>query len=298
MLTACQSLPRAFTSSLEPSEIETTSTPSYENHGRRDKQAREHTCQLQKQNDQQARLIAELRLNIEAEVEKSKLIRQSANKMVLQMESRELLIGRQDSDEAIYSRFRNLIGQIKTWSVPFAIIRQTARGCSMEAIEEFRKVCPGVPDLERFLHTPRNLRLIVRGYLGFAIANSLFRTVPYGPDPDRHEEDVWMNRELPHSSIPIEDSLCHPAREIHVHEYSTPCGTDTRPHGVDVWMNRDLAYSFASIENCLFKSSKVSDSFEYSATNSNSFRPKPHSQSGSARLEGIYSYADFQTGHI
>lgn len=185
-------------------------TPSNEYQGRGEKHLRERDHQLQQlqeQNDQQAKQISELISDIEKEVKKSEEIKQSADKMIYTMENRELSIGKQDSDEEIKFHFQSLIGQIRTWSIPFAQIRQDARAYSPEAIEEFRKVSPCISDFEHFLQTPKNLRLLVRGYVGFAIAESFFRTFPYAPGTWPPGKDVWMDRELAHGFASIETSL-------------------------------------------------------------------------------------------
>ncbi|KAK0512043.1 hypothetical protein JMJ35_005171 [Cladonia borealis] len=174
----------------------------------------ERNYQLREKIDQQAGLISKLRSDVEKEVEKCKEIKQSADRMAYAMEQKELSIGRQDSDLDIHTRFRSLVGQIKTWSVPFAQIHQDVRAYSAETIEEFRKVCPGVSDFERFLQTPRNLRLLVRGYVGLVVAGSLFRTIPYPADPRPRGEDVWMDRELAHSFASIEKSFFHSNRKL------------------------------------------------------------------------------------
>ena len=188
-------------------EDEDTVTPSYEYQDGEEKHLRERTYQLEERIDQQAKLISRLRSDIEKEVAKSIEIKQSADRMAYSMENKELSIGRQDSDEDIYTRFRSLIGQIKTWSVPFAHGHQEAGACSMETIEEFRKISPGVPDIRRFLRKPRNVRLLVRGYVGFVIAKSLCR------------QDVWMDKELAHSFASIENSLFHSSKDIHLFHY-------------------------------------------------------------------------------
>ena len=99
----------------------------------------------------------------------------------------------------------------------------------MEAIEEFGKISPGVSDFQRFLQTVENLRLLVRGYVGLAIAESLFRTIPYAPDPGSCGEDVWMNRELAHSFASIENSLFHSSKSYHVFDYSATDSNPSRP---------------------------------------------------------------------
>ena len=253
MLTVRQWSIRALTdwTRLGGSENEDNFTPSHEYRGGGEKHLRERTLQqLQAQNDQQARLISKLRSDIEKEVEKGKEIKQSADKMAYSVENKELLIGRQDSDEDIYSHFRSLVGQIKTWSVPFAQIHQDARAYSVETIEEFRKVSPGVSDFQRFLRKPKNLRLLVRGYVGFAIAENLFRTLPYAPDPGHHGEDVWMDRELAHSFASIENSLFHSSKKSHVFDYVAIISNPSRPksHFPSGSARLESSYSDADIE--------------------------------------------------
>ena len=170
-------------------------------------QLQEHIHRLELQNDQHVRKISELQATIRSEVEKGKKIKESANKMAYAMESKELFVGRQDSDDVIYSRFQSLIGQIKTWSVPFAQDRAIARDYPQASIDEFCKVAPSVSDFQRFFRTPKNLRLFMRGFVGLAMAESLFRTLPYGPHPVSYGEDVWMDRELAHSVASVENSL-------------------------------------------------------------------------------------------
>ena len=214
---------------LSGSENEDTFYPSSEYQGGGEEPLPELTYQLREQTEQQARLISKLRSDVEKEVEKCKEIKQSADKMAYAMEKKELPIGRQDSDLDIYTRFRSLVGQIKTWSIPFAQIQQEARAYSVETIEEFRKVSPGVLDFKRFLQTPRNLRLLVRGYVGLAIAENIFRTTPYASDLGSQREDVWMDRELAHSFASIENRLFHSSKKSHVFKYVAVISNPSRP---------------------------------------------------------------------
>ena len=181
--------------------------PSGEYDTHTEAQLQEQVRHLQGQNERQARLISELYATIRNEIENGKKIKESANKMAYAMESKELFVGRQDSDDIIYSRFKSLIGQIKTWSVPFAQERPDTREYSVSNIEEFRKVAPCFSDFDRFIQAPKNLRLFVRGYVGLAMAEMLFRTLPHGPHPASYGEDVWMDKELAQSVASIETSL-------------------------------------------------------------------------------------------
>ena len=170
--------------------------------------------------------------------------------MVYSMEMKELSIGRQENDEDIYSRFRSLVGQIKTWSVPFAQIHQDAQAYSEETIEEFRKFSSGVSDFQRFLQKRRNLRFLVRGYVGLATAESLFRTIPYAPNLGSRGEDVWMDRELAHSFASIENSLFHSSKNSHVFDYLAINSIPSRPrsHSRSGFSRLESSYSDADIE--------------------------------------------------
>lgn len=163
---------------------------------------------LQHENEQQARIISELQNDLNHEIENSRKIKESANKMAFAMESKEIFIGPQASDDVIYSRFQSLLGQIKTWSIPFARDLTTiSEDLSLINLQEFQKVAPAVSDLPRFLQVPKNARLFVRGYVSLAMAESLFRTFPNEPHPGSDAEDVWMDKEVAHSVFLIENNL-------------------------------------------------------------------------------------------
>ena len=138
------------------------------------------------------------------------------------MENKELFVGRQDSDEAIYTRFYTLINQIKKWSLPFA-----QRGeprlqgdYSAATIDHIRRVAPMIVDVQsfaEFLETPKNMRLFVRGYVGFAVADHLFRSLPHnshGLPVDFHGVDVWMDEQLAQSLSILERPLLYAGKLI------------------------------------------------------------------------------------
>ena len=234
---------------LDPSEFENENA-SNEYHGRGKKHLRDRIQQLQEQNDQQARAISRLRSDIEKEIQKGKEIKQSAVQMAFAWENKELQIGRQASDEDIYSRFLSLVLQIETWSVPFAQVRQNAQDYSVEAIEEFRQVAPGVSDFQCFLQTPKNLRLVVRGCVGLAMTECLFRTIRYGPHSGPHGKDIWMDKELAHSFASIENSLFQSSKNSHVFGYVAISSNPSRPkpHFLSGFARLESSYSDADIE--------------------------------------------------
>ena len=128
--------------------------------------------------------------------------------------SKELFVGRQDSDDIIYSRFQTLVGQIKTWSVPFAQGQPNLQGdISTAATEYIRRVAPGIVDKRSFeglLERPKNIRLFVRGYVGSVMADTLFRTLPHGTPGSCSRfsgTDVWMNGRLVQPVSVLEETL-------------------------------------------------------------------------------------------
>lgn len=48
---------------------------------------------------------------------------------------------------------------------------------------------------ERFLGTPKNMRLFVHGYVGFAMAENLFRSLSHD-SVGFHGADIWMDKKL------------------------------------------------------------------------------------------------------
>ena len=102
---------------------------------------------LQAQNDEYARNIADLRRDLSIEVEKNGKNKESANKMAYAIENKDLYLGHQDSDDAVYTRFKILIGQIKTWSVPFAQDRPPSPfKFTPEMSDDLRNVAPAAKD--------------------------------------------------------------------------------------------------------------------------------------------------------
>lgn len=166
---------------------------------------------------QQEKVIHYLQGNLKIEIENSRKIKESANKMHHAMKSKELFVGRQDSDDIIYSRFQTLVGQIKTWSIPFAQGRVNIPGeFSREAINHIRRVLPLIEsknDLEEFLETPKHMRLFVRGYVGFAMADYLFRSLPHAY-AGFHDTDVWMNQHLVQPVATLEETLLRADRDL------------------------------------------------------------------------------------
>ncbi|MCJ1428893.1 hypothetical protein MMC29_006804 [Sticta canariensis] len=146
---------------------------------------------------------------------KSQSIKESADKMAFAMESKDLFVGRQDSDDVVVSRFRLLVGQIKTWSLPFAAQQKSVRRIDLSGFmaQDLHRVAPGTSDLQRSLQTLKSARLFVRGWVGLTISDMLFRTLPSGEHVGSQGKDIWMDREIAHSFLTIENRLFHTDRK-------------------------------------------------------------------------------------
>ena len=169
----------------------------------------EHIHNLRAANEEQGKIIADLRNKLQTESANKKSVKESANKLALAMESKDLFVGRQDSDDVVISRFGLLLGQLKTWSVPFADQAKLAAKIDISAAnaEDLCRVAPEVSDLGRFLQTPKNARLFVRGWASLAMSEMLFRTLPSGTHMGSPAEDIWVDRNIAKSFIMIENSL-------------------------------------------------------------------------------------------
>ena len=131
------------------------------------------------------------------------------------MESKDLILGRQESDDTVYPLFQIVLGQMKTWSAPFAQDRPPSNfEFAADVIEDFQKVAPAVTDFPRFLQNQKDMRLFVRGYVSLAIGHMLFRTLPTGTHLGSGGHDIWMNRKLAHGVVRIENSLFYAAKSI------------------------------------------------------------------------------------
>ena len=147
---------------------------------------------------------------------KSQSIKESADKMAFAMESKDLFVGRQDSDDVVVSRFRQLVGQSKTWTVHFAAQEKMVGRIDLSGFmtQDLHRVAPGRSDLQRSLQTLKSARLFVRGWVGLTISDMLFRTLPSGEHLGSQGEDIWMDQEIARSFLTIENSLFHTSESL------------------------------------------------------------------------------------
>lgn len=153
--------------------------------------------------------ISNCNASLQQEREYNKKMKESVNKMQFAMESKDLFIGEQDSDDMIYSKFQALVSKIKTWSVPFAQgSLPLSKAFSEAELQDAEKVVPNVTDLasfHRLLQLPKNMRLFVRGLVGLEMTESIFRAVPHDDSASFSGQDIWMDKDLAFATATVEE---------------------------------------------------------------------------------------------
>lgn len=167
------------------------------------------TSQLKALCDGQSLKIQDLTSRLQIEEEKTKRLSESTDKMIIAMENKDLFLGRQHSDEEISGRFRWLMNQIKTWSMPFADrdARAPLSGGPDISKEDLARIAPIAIDIPSFFKNPTNVRAFVRAWVGVIMAEIFFPAIATGMDIQTHGVDLWMDRELATAVHQIESRL-------------------------------------------------------------------------------------------
>ena len=149
--------------------------------------------------------VLALHAALQQEKDRNTKMKESVDKMQFAMENKDLFIGHQDSDDMLSARFQALISKIKTWSIPFAqgnaVISQDY---SEIEIRDIHKISPNVGDFQRFLQVPKNMRLFIRGLVGLAMTDTVFRASEHGSPQVLAGHDVWMDHDLAFAASAIE----------------------------------------------------------------------------------------------
>ena len=131
------------------------------------------------------------------------MIKDVNTNMVHATESRELFVGDKTSDDKLVPLFETLMGQIAVWSHCFTDLQ----GVGTERVPDFEKVLPCAKNPQHFLQELKQVRRFVRGYVGLAISEQIFRTLPTAACPQSRGLDAWTDSSLAQSALTIEDSL-------------------------------------------------------------------------------------------
>ena len=149
--------------------------------------------------------IQELQSDLEAETQNTKEVKISANKMAYALENKELFVGRPNSDDFIFGEYLALMNQIKTWSASFA--HGPPVDCHNLPSDVAQEVHAVAPAGLGFLQTRKDLRLIVRGYVGLMLQSCIFRVLLYKPQRNTYGKDIWMDSALADHFSQIENNL-------------------------------------------------------------------------------------------
>ena len=101
------------------------------------------------------------------------------------------------TDKLILTQFSALIDRVATWSLPFAQHEHISMSdLPQMPNDDLRRVAPVAKDLLRFLQSPKEVRLFVRGFVSLAITEMLIRTLLSDGFSGPTTVDLWVNPQL------------------------------------------------------------------------------------------------------
>lgn len=168
---------------------------------------------LQEERDAQAQTISELKLNLLSEIDQKSKIKESANKMQYTLESKELYIGPQSSDDEILPNFRSILDEVRTWSIRFAC--DSPISLDNFPVPAIQRLAPACPDLRRLLSNRKDRRLFVRGWVGLGLADWLFRSLPSDHHSGSRCKDQWLETDVAHGVVLVENRLSNAGKRHH-----------------------------------------------------------------------------------
>lgn len=132
-------------------------------------------------------------------------IKESANKMVQNMENKELFVGPQQEDGVLMGKFREVFIQVKTWSSQFTNRGDIdTTGLPAQVLVDFQKVAPNCSDFVKLLANRTDRRLFVQGLVGLALVEKVFCSSQHCDHPGK---DFWMGKDISQSVCLIENRL-------------------------------------------------------------------------------------------
>jgi hypothetical protein len=172
-----------------------------ERRDRRQHSGSEEVYRLRQELAEKQAYIDSLRNALESEKLTTSKVKLSADKMQLIMDNKDLFVGVQQNDDVIMTKFRNLFGQITTWSKRF---RKNDNadfdGLSTQTRLEFERIAPGcltpVPivgqEQPRLWDSAKMIRMLIQGWVGLVISEKMFRSLSGASAPTSAAWDVWM----------------------------------------------------------------------------------------------------------
>ncbi|KAF2501748.1 hypothetical protein BU16DRAFT_613586 [Lophium mytilinum] len=151
--------------------------------------------------------------------------KQSVTKMQKAMDDKELFLGPQMTDDDIQTKFKSLIGSIKTWSSSF-LGDYSKPKFSQESVLGYAQVlslCPEVRSIESTLANKKNRRLFVRGWTAYVMSDLVFRhpvPTPGGEGPKKVAfSDLWLEESDRNSLRELESRLFYD-KSYHPHTFN------------------------------------------------------------------------------
>ncbi|SLM35202.1 hypothetical protein LPUS_04304 [Lasallia pustulata] len=179
---------------------------------------RERARGLQEERDAHTQRISELQLRLISEMDRNSRIKELANQMQYTIESKELFVGPQSSDDEILSDFRSILDEVRTWSIKFACESPISLdNLPVSVVTAFQRLAPACPDLRRLLSNRKHRRLFVRGWVSLGLADWLFRCLPSDHHSGSRCEDGWLDTETAHGVFLVERMLVNADRRTVSH---------------------------------------------------------------------------------
>lgn len=149
-------------------------------------------------------------------MDRNSRIKELANQMQYTIESKELFVGPQSSDDEILSDFRSILDEVRTWSIKFACESPISLdNLPVSVVTAFQRLAPACPDLRRLLSNRKHRRLFVRGWVSLGLADWLFRCLPSDHHSGSRCEDGWLDTETAHGVFLVERMLVNAGKQYH-----------------------------------------------------------------------------------
>lgn len=145
--------------------------------------------------------IDSLRNALESEKLTASKVKLSADKMQLIMDNKDLFVGIEQNDDVIMTKFRNLFGQITSWSKRFRKSDNAdLDGLSTQTRLEFERIAQGCltpgptvgQEEPRLWDSAKMIRMLIQGWVGLIISEKMFIILSGVSLPSSAGRDVWI----------------------------------------------------------------------------------------------------------
>ncbi|KAI0517989.1 hypothetical protein F5B22DRAFT_87347 [Xylaria bambusicola] len=171
--------------------------------------------ELRQISSDQRKEIEELKRMIRDGDEKSNKLKRRNEKLQAQIDNDESVLGHQKSDEDVKAPFQSMNIAIKNWTSKWCDTTRRNIECTFDRLfcEKrmgiVQSILPLVKNQDDFISLildVKRRRKFVRGWIGFHIANDIFRTLP-GPSGNESGSDIWIPAKIRGSVDEVEHTL-------------------------------------------------------------------------------------------